>query len=429
MKTKLFLALLTMCAAVSGLAQSEVPYDASVARASLDTIWQTVYENHFDSTFGGLDWKEIRDRYTELATAITDDDSFIELMNQMLLELRLSHYTVLRVEDRAKSASSSSSEGSIGIDLRLFGNDAIITAIHPDFPAAHSGMKPGYRIKSMDGITVQQILDDASAASNPHFNERRRIAGMCKKVRNRCFGKPGDSVTLSYEDGAGVFHDVTLQMKQRTGGTKITEELPTIFVDFRAERLTGDIGYIYFSNFVPPVDSLFLAALNAMSDIRGLIIDIRGNSGGSHEIGEAIASKLFSGRTLFSVFRYRDSTVQVSVEPDPPVFEGPVTILIDVMNGSAAERFPACMQSVGRAKIIGERSQGAVGPSDVKRLPNGASFMYLVAQSTTPDGTVLEGNGVVPDITVPLNRSALLNGVDTQIVRAIANIESELKRR
>jgi carboxyl-terminal processing protease len=160
-----------------------------------------------------------------------------------------------------------------------------------------------------------------------------------------------------------------------------------------------------------------------MQNLRGLIIDIRGNPGGDHVIGETIASKLLSERTMFSVFRYRDSTVQVSVDPEPPIFKGPVVILIDVMNASASERFSACMQSVGRAKIIGEQSPGAVGPSSLKELPNGATFLYLVAQSLTPDGKVLEGNGVIPDITVPLDRKALLMGRDTQIERAIKYIK------
>jgi carboxyl-terminal processing protease len=199
-----------------------------------------------------------------------------------------------------------------------------------------------------------------------------------------------------------------------------------VYVDFRSEKLTDDIGYIYFSAVIPPADSLFMDALEKMSGVRGLIIDIRGNPGGMHEVGEAIASKFVTDKTLFSVFRYRDSTSKVILEPNPPVFGGPVAILIDVMNGSASERFSACMQSIERAKIIGERSPGSVGPSDIKELPNGASLMYLVAQSLTPDGTVLEGHGVIPDISVKLDRAALLRGVDTQIEQAIAYIENEL---
>jgi carboxyl-terminal processing protease len=426
MKTMIVLTCLTICTTIPALGQSKAPDEVDLAKASLDTVWQTVFENHFDSTFGGLDWKEIHNRYAELAAVPQDDESFIKLLNQMLLELKLSHYSVFRVEDKAGASSPLSSEGSIGIDLRLFGNDVVITTVDPGFPAAQAGIKPGYQIKSIDGLSIQQILSDAAAKHLPTFNERHKISRMCREVLNHCFKRPGDSVTITYEDGAGVAHDVTLQMKQRTGGIKIAEELPTVFVDFRWEQLPNDIGYIYFSKFFPPVDSLFLAAMDSMSNIRSLIIDIRGNPGGMHTIGEAIASKLVSRKTLFSIFRYRDSIQEVSVDPDPPVFEGPVAILIDVMNGSAAERFPACMQSIGRAKIIGEWSPGSVGPSNVKRLPNGASFIYLVAQSTTPDGTVLEGHGVIPDITVPLDRAALLKGVDTQIERAIVYLKSEI---
>jgi carboxyl-terminal processing protease len=426
MRTIIILMCLTICTTITVLAQSNAPDEVDLGRASLDTVWQTVYEYHYDTTFGGLDWREIHDRYYELAAKAEDDDALIKLMNQMLLELKLSHYAVFRVEDKTNSGSPLLSEASIGIDLRLFGNEAVITALDPGFPAAQAGMKPGYQIKSLNGISVQQILSDVAAKHIPHFNERYKISSMCDEVVSYCFGQTGDTVVISYEDGTGIPHDVTLQMSQRKGGTKIAEEFPTVFVDFKAERLTDGFGYIYFSAFIPSVDSLFLAAIDAMSDIRGLIVDIRGNPGGMHEIGETIASKLLSEKTLFSVFRYRDSTLKVSVDPAPPVFKGPIVILIDVMNGSASERFSACMQSVGRAKIIGERSPGSVGPSDLKELPNGASLMYLVAQSLTPDGTVLEGHGVIPDLTVPLDRTELLKGVDTQIEQALAYLKSEI---
>jgi carboxyl-terminal processing protease len=410
------------------MAQSDAADQTNLGRASLDTVWQTVYDYHYDTTFGGLDWLEIHDRYYELAGATEDDDSLLTLLNQMLLELKLSHYAVFHAEDKASSGSPLLSKASIGIDLRLFGNEAIITAANPDFPAAQTGMKPGHKIRSLNGTSVQQILNDVEAKHIPHFNERRKINSMCDKVLNYCFGQPGDTAVISYEDETGVCHDAVLQMKARSSGIKIADDFPMVYVDFKAERISEDIGYINFSAVLPPADSLFLATIDAWSDIQGLIIDIRGNPGGMHVVGETIASKLISEKTLFSVFQYRDSTLRVSLEPDPPIFEGPIAILIDVMNGSASERFSACMQSIGRAKIIGERSPGSVGPSNIKTLPNGASFMYLIAQSLTPDGTVLEGNGVIPDITVPLDRVALLKGVDTQIERAITYLESEIDR-
>jgi C-terminal peptidase prc len=345
-------------------------------------------------------------------------------MNAMLRELKLSHYAVFRVDDKQRSGMPLLSPASIGVDLRLFGSEAVITSVDTDFPAAQAGIKPGYVVDRIHGTPVRILLDESATRHIPYHSERRKISDMCDEVVRQCYGQPGDTVTISYKDADGVEHDVTLSMKTRERGVKIAEEFPIVYVDFRSERLNDNIGYIFFNAFVPPVDSLFLDALEKLRGVKGLIIDIRGNPGGMHEIGEAIASKFVSQETLFSVFRYRDSISQVAVEPDPPFFGGPVAILIDVMNASASERFSACMKSIGKAKIIGEQSSGAVGPSDVKRLPNGASFMYLVAQSLTPDGTVLEGRGVIPDLTVPLDRTALLEGRDTQIERAITYLKS-----
>lgn len=65
---------------------------------------------------------------------------------------------------------------------------------------------------------------------------------------------------------------------------------------------------------------------------------------------------------------------------------------------------------------------------DRKIFPDGAVFMYPVAQLSTPDGTVLEGHGVVPDIEVGLDREMLLKGVDSQLDAAVRYIEKEVHK-
>jgi carboxyl-terminal processing protease len=100
--------------------------------------------------------------------------------------------------------------------------------------------------------------------------------------------------------------------------------------------------------------------------------------------------------------------------------------LIDQLSGSACELFAGSLQAIGRAIVAGERSPGSVMESDMMVFPNGAIFMYPVAQLATPDGTVLEGHGVVPDLEVGLEREMLLKGVDSQINSAIRYIEKEV---
>jgi C-terminal processing protease CtpA/Prc len=56
---------------------------------------------------------------------------------------------------------------------------------------------------------------------------------------------------------------------------------------------------------------------------------------------------------------------------------------------------------------------------NIEPLPEGAILMYPYGQSQTPNGRVLENNGVVPDIDVALDRRQLLQGIDAQLQAAI----------
>jgi carboxyl-terminal processing protease len=418
----LFIMAFIIC--LTSLASSEVPADINVWIASYDTVWQTVNEHHYDPAFGGLDWNEIHDRYSELVAKVTDDDEFIKIVNKMLTELKLSHYAVFHMKKIAAAGSPLFSEGSIGLDIRLLDSKAVVTSVTPDFPAADAGLKIGYVLESIDGTPVEQIIAEVESRAIPISGERKRLSDIDDHICGRLYGDAGTEISITFMDEANIVHEVTMLRKQRTGKTIIDESLPPFYVDFKAKKLDDNIGYVNFNVFAPPVDERFSEVIDSMADMSGLIIDIRGNPGGMHEVGEAIVSKLLQKETLFSVFKYRDRTDEVVVKPEGKTYDGPVVVMIDVMNASASERFSGCIQSIGRAVVIGERSSGSVGPSDVKKLPNGASFMYLIAQSLTPDGTVLEGHGVIPDIIVSLDRQALLDSNDTQLERAVEYIRN-----
>jgi C-terminal processing protease CtpA/Prc len=102
-------------------------------------------------------------------------------------------------------------------------------------------------------------------------------------------------------------------------------------------------------------------------------------------------------------------------------------VLIDVMSKSSSEFFAACTQAIGRSVVIGDRSPGSVGPAEIMPLPNGATFIYPVAQESTLDGTILEDHGVIPDIPVALDRALLSQGIDSQLEAATAYILQQLE--
>ncbi|HEX8338168.1 MAG TPA: hypothetical protein VF621_15730, partial [Pyrinomonadaceae bacterium] len=71
------------------------PSDAPARRReTFDIVWRTVKENHFDPTFGGLDWAAVGERYRPLAAAARTDAEFYGVLRRMLGELKLSHFAI-----------------------------------------------------------------------------------------------------------------------------------------------------------------------------------------------------------------------------------------------------------------------------------------------------------------------------------------------
>lgn len=205
--------------------------------------------------------------------------------------------------------------------------------------------------------------------------------------------------------------------------------MPPVFVEFEARRLEGGIGYIRFNHFADPVDKAFLQALETLRDTRGLIFDVRSNPGGYFRVMDAIIEQLITAKTPLYQYRFRDKTVQVMLEPASHPYRKAVVVLIDATSMSCSEHFAACLQAIGRAVIIGERSPGYLLGAKWSRLPNGLSFMHAILQPLPHGGIIVEGKGVKPDIEMALNRNDLLKGSDSQLQAAVACIADKSDRK
>jgi carboxyl-terminal processing protease len=308
-------------------------------------------------------------------------------------------------------------EGSIGIDVRLLDGDAVITSVRPGSPGEQAGLRPGLVVQRLNGKTVEQWASEVWRIPPLHErNERKRVTS---RLQEQLYGSLDTAVDLVYLDAHGEAHEVTIQRAQRDGRIVLGDEFPPFYVEFESRRLDGDIGYIRFNAFVPPIDQRFPEALKSLRDTRGLIIDLRGNHGGVFPVRKGLAEQLVQERALFWSYKGRDSIQEVYLEPVPNAYSGPLVVLIDVMSASSAEEFSGALQAIGRAVVVGERSAGICVVAEVIQLPNGAVLMYPTAQTRTADGTVLEGRGVIPDIPVTLERRQLLAGSDAQLQAAI----------
>jgi carboxyl-terminal processing protease len=392
-----------------------------------EAVWKTVNDKYFDPTFGGLDWNEIYKRYQPLIASVEKDEEFYMLTNKMLFELGVSHLGIVPPYDLNQIDPISSAEGSIGIDIRLIDGEAVITSVKHKSPAAQAGLRAGLVIQSVGEKAIKQIAEkrETDGLLTPPLNDRNKESIITNDILSLIYGPPDADVSITYLDERGESQYKKIVRGIREGKIILSDTLPPLFVDFEAKLLDSSIVYIRFNAFLPPVDEKFSNAIETLGNINGLIIDLRGNPGGAFFIRKALVEKLLTKKTLFWKYKRRDGIEEVYLEPSKKNYEGPVAILVDVRSWSSSEEFAGGMQSIGRAVVIGERTPGRVLVQEEAQMPNGAVLIYPVAQTRTKDDKVLEGNGVIPDIEVKLDRSSLLQGIDNQIEAAIGYIESK----
>lgn len=385
-------------------------------------------QKHYDPTFGGLNWQEVHDRYRPQVSAAQSDADFYALVNRMLFELNLSHLLVTSHDALKLYLPTLFAKGSIGIRIGLLNGIPVITSVEPESPAAQAGLHSGFILEAIDGITIEQLGSDAEKKLIPPYNSRNRRNNIILLLLGHIYGPPDTKVSLAYLDGYGRRNQKAIVRKMRGRGKVFSEALPPFFIEFEARRLEDNIGYIWFNHFAQPVDARFISASNLMRDAPGLIIDLRGNSGGFIKTLNAIAKQLLFEESSFAIFRFRNKTITNTLAPAQDAYEGPIVVLIDVTSMSASEIFASSMKTIGRAVIVGERSPGYSLLASWMRLPNGAAFMHTIAQNLTPDGRIIEGHGVVPDIEVKLDREALLKGRDSQLQAAIDYLQSRMEK-
>jgi hypothetical protein len=179
----------------------------------------------------------------------------------------------------------------------------------------------------------------------------------------------------------------------------------------RAERLPGNVGYLDLRTFFPPelegAGATAVAAMNLLAHTSALIIDLRGNGGGSPSMVALITSYLFDKRVHLNSFFWRagEQIEQFWTLPYVPgrrFVDKPVYVLTSNRTFSGAEEFSYNLKHLKRATIVGESTGGGAHPGGP--LPLDAHFaVWLPAgRPINPiTNTNWEGTGVHPDVGVP----------------------------
>ena len=158
---------------------------------------------------------------------------------------------------------------------------------------------------------------------------------------------------------------------------------------------------------------------------RALVLDLRGNGGGSIHAMEELISHLFTADVPIAVVRTRGGEDRMTAKGRRDAFSGPIAVLVDSGTASASEMAARVIQLERRGTVLGDRTAGAVMTSRVISHTIGIGSISFYAESITigdvrmRDGAPLEGRGVTPDLAVLPTPRDLASGLDPALARAI----------
>lgn len=284
------------------------------------------------------------------------------------------------------------------------------------------GLAAGVEVTAVDGLPVSEALGRVPPFLTACGTEYCRT---WKAYHFLLSGEAGSTVDITFMDREGVERQVTAR---RASGL---EELIRASMSLAsARRLEDDVGYIYlphFHNDNPPPDAFFESRLWEMRDLPFLIIDVRGNGGGSETYTRAINGFLFDQRVEYG--RYEscipEERMDLFVEPGPWHYEGRVYILIDAGCFSTCADFLQPHWQTGRSMLIGRTAQrGGGNPGrGIVRLPDDLEARVPLSLFLDPDGD--ERELIEPNIYVPLRLEDIRQGVDRDLETALELIAEQ----
>jgi len=407
---------------------------AAAAVETFDAAWNIIHKNHFDPTFNGVDWTRVGDELRPRAAAAATPDALRDVIREMLGRLGQSHFALIPQDVAAGTAADLS--GSAGFDFRLDGRDAVVVSVEPGGPA-DGVVKPGWTIAAIDGRTLDRVLGPLGGSTDPPLPRFEAWRTISSYVR----GPIGSRAAFAFVDERGAPAAVSLRREPDPGQRVQVGNFPAFALRTARRRVPTPAGrtagLIAFSVWMAPVDPFVQQAVDDFRGADAIVIDVRGNPGGLAAMIMGISGHFLSEPVLLGRMKTRDEELRFTANPrrvsaaGSPVepFGGPVAILIDELTGSASECFAGALQSIGRARIFGRRSMGQALPAQFQPLPNGDVLLYAFGDFVTASGVRLEGRGVLPDVDVPLSRTALAAGRDETLDAALHWIDADLLRR
>lgn len=258
----------------------------------------------------------------------------------------------------------------------------MVTGVMAGAPAESVGLRPNDLIYEVDGVSIYGMsLDEAISLIK---------------------GPEGTDVVLTIvRENAQDFLEFTL--------TRAKVETPTVTLTM----LDDDMAYIEITEFDSVSVDQFAEALAVAkgSDMRGLIIDLRGNPGGSLDAVVAMCQMILpKGMVVYTEDKYghrEEYTCDGSRE-----LQVPLVVLVDRNSASAAEIMAGAIKDYGLGTLVGTTTFGKGIVQQIVRFRDGSAIKITTSAYYTPNGNNIHGIGIEPDVECPFDGEAYYGSED-----------------
>ena len=335
-----------------------------------------------------------------------DENTLIEGAVSGLADALKDPYTVYFNKDQMKAFMEKSEGSYVGIGVTVnTDTNGLLTIIEPfeNSPAKEVGMKQGDKIVKVDDTDVTAIHDE------------NMIISMIK-------GKENTKVKITvYRPGEDKYMQFDI-VRRRIKASNIKSEI-----------MEGNIGYIKLVMFDSEIAKYFKNDLDKMlgKGIKGLIIDLRDNPGGSYEQVVEIADRLLpEGMIVYTEDRNGSKQVKLSNKAG---LELPLAILTNGNSASASEILAGAVKDNARGTLVGTKTFGKGLVQELRLLEDGSGIKVTISRYFTPSGVCIHGVGIKPDIEVDvpseyrnLPVSQIPGSKDIQLQSAIEAVKGKM---
>ncbi len=408
-----------------------------------DRVWQLLADRFYDPHMNGADWAGVRVAALARAAAARSDAAFYAVLKAMTAQLHDSHTQVLTPRealDRRRFITT-----RLGVTLHLIDGQVAVLEGDPESRAA-ADMRPGDVVLGIDGVTLD--ADFIRAASNdpatawpasldaiealpadPRDAESVRVMRAVIRVLAQALEREPQSART-----------VRLDLQLGDGSTRAVVLRPTAQArppQAKVRWLDGQTVVIRFNRFVTELRSDLERALEAAAGAQAIIIDLRGNGGGDHDlylwfVGRFLPDERAAMRTVTrgegapALQKVRD--VRAGPGSRAPLLQ-PIAVLIDARTDSAAELAAVTLQEQRGAALIGEPTCGCVVGVPVEYvLPDGGGVRIAETGFISMRGARMEGEPTLPAVRVVPTLADLRAGRDVVLEEALRRFNARAPR-